>query len=60
MMTVNILPHCHVLVRIRLLQQVLPLSQDFHAIGCNLDNEHLKCIARHLSEFIQQQSTVLP
>ena len=44
-MTVNILPHCHALVRIRLLQQILPLSQDLHAIGCKLDNEHLKGIA---------------
>ena len=48
------------IVRIRLLQQVLPLSQDFNAIGCKLDNEHLKSIARHLSEFVQQQSTILP
>ena len=44
--------------RITLLQQVLPLSQDLHAIGCKLDNEHLKGIARHLSEFVQEQSTI--
>lgn len=44
---------------IRLQQQVLPLSQDLHAIGCKLDNEHLKGIARYLSEFLQEQSTIL-
>ena len=44
--------------RITLLQQVFPLSQDMDAIGCKLDNEHLKGIARHLSEYVREQSTI--